>query len=458
MYMTVDLTTGSPMRRILSFGIPVLIGNLIQQLYNVVDTAIVGKTLGYNALAAVGSTSSINFLVLGFCIGICGGFAIPVAQQFGAGNHRELRRDMTGGVFLCLFFSVVITAGTLAGCRWILTLMNTPDDIFARAQIYIATIFAGIPVCFLYNFCAGILRSLGDSRTPVLWLVASSLLNIALDILFIVSFRLDVFGAALATVLSQAVAGVGCLIRVCRGFPILRTDRADWAWDGGRLVRLGVMGLPMGLQYSITGIGSMMVQTAVNELGTGFVAAVTAGNKISVFLACPFDAMGATMATYGGQNVGAKKLDRLPQGLRACAFLGLCWATMALGIIYFFGDGLSMLFMDEGGNGLLPLCRQYLRTYGAFYFPLALVNIIRFLIQGMGFVPLATLAGGFELAARGMMSLLVPVMGFSAVCAASPVAWLMADAFLIPAFFLCLRRLRGKTHSRRRKRMARSFS
>ncbi len=456
--MTIDLTTGSPMRRILSFGIPVLIGNLIQQLYNVVDTAIVGKTLGYNALAAVGSTGAINFLVLGFCIGICGGFAIPVAQQFGAGNHRELRRDMTGGVLLCLLFSVAITAGTLAGCRWILNVMNTPDDIFGRAQVYICTIFAGIPVCFLYNFCAGILRSLGDSRTPVLWLVASSLLNIGLDLLFIVSFHMDVFGAALATVLSQAVAGVGCLVRLCRGFPILRTERADWAWDGRRLARLSLMGLPMGLQYSITGIGSMMVQAAVNDLGTGFVAAVTAGNKISLFLACPFDAMGSTMATFGGQNVGAKKLDRLPKGLKACALLGLCWAVMALGVIFFFGDGLSMLFLDQNGTELLPLCRQYLRTYSAFYFPLSLVNIVRFLIQGMGFVPLATLAGGFELAARGMMSMLVPTMGFAAVCAASPVAWLMADVFLIPAFFFCLRHLRGNTRSQNRKRMASSFS
>lgn len=456
--MTVDLTSGSPMRRILNFGIPVLAGNLIQQLYNVVDTAIVGKTLGYNALAAVGSTSSINFLVLGFCIGTCGGFAIPAAQHFGAGNDRELKRDFTGGVSLSLFFSVIITALTLAASGWILTLMNTPADTFARAQTYIMTIFAGIPVCFLYNFCASILRSLGDSRTPVLWLILSSLLNIALDFLFIAGFHWDVFGAAFATVLSQAAAGVGCLVRVCRGFPVLRTKRDDWMLDFHRLASLCLMGLPMGLQYSITGIGSMMVQAAVNGLGTGFMAAVTAGNKISVFLACPFDAMGSTMATFGGQNVGARKLERLPQGLKACSFLGLCWAIAAFGIIFFLGDYLALLFLDSSGVELIPLCRQYLLTYGAFYFPLALVNIIRFLIQGMGFVPLATLAGGFELAARGMMSLLVPALGFSAVCAASPVAWIMADVFLVPAFFFCLHHLKGRSHSRRRNKMASSFS
>lgn len=450
--LTKDLTTGSPMRQILSFGVPVLIGNLIQQLYNVADTAIVGRTLGYNALAAVGSTGSINFLVLGFCIGVCGGFAIPLAQRFGAREEAELRRDMAAGVKLCLFFSVLITALTLAACRGILILMNTPADIFERARLYISTIFAGIPVCFLYNFCAGVLRSVGDSRTPVVWLVVSSLLNIALDLLFIVVFKMDVFGAAFATVLSQAVAGVGCLIRILRGFPTLRTGRSDWAWDGRRMASLSVMGLPMGLQYSITAIGSIMLQAAVNGLGTGYVAAVTAGSKISMFMACPLDAMGATMATYGGQNAGARRFDRLSQGLRDCVILGFAYSLFACVILFLFGDRLSILFLDEDGTAFLPLCQRFLRSYGLFYFALALVNIVRFLIQGMGFVPLATLAGGCELAARGVVSMLVPTLGFSAVCAASPVAWLMADAFLIPAFFFCLRRLKGETSNRRGRR------
>jgi len=439
--MTKDLTKGRPMPQILSFGIPVLFGYLFQQLYSVVDTAIVGKTLGGSALAAVGSTGSINFLVVGFCCGICAGFAIPVAQQFGAGNHQELRRYVTGGVWLAVAIGAALTVSMAVFCDGILAAMNTPADISDRAYAYIQTIFLGLPAYVLYNFCAGVLRSLGDSRTPVIWLVIASLVNIVLDVVFILTFQMDVFGAALATVLSQALAGVGCLIRLIRGYPILKMDREDWHLDRSRLAELCLMGLPMGLQYSITAIGSVMLQTAVNGLGTAYVTAVTAANKVSLFLSCPFDAMGCTMATYGGQNVGAAKWERLHQGVRACVTLGAVYSGIALLILLLFSDPLTMLFLDAGSIGLLPLARQSLLTTASFYFLLSLVNIFRFLIQGMGFSPLATLAGVLEMAARAGFSLLVPVFGFTAACFASPAAWLLADAFLIPAYFHCYRRL-----------------
>lgn len=439
--MQKDLTRGDPMKLILSFGIPVLLGYLFQQLYNVVDTAIVGKTLGGTALAAVGATGSVCFLVVGFCCGVCGGLAIPVAQQFGAGNERELRRYMTNGVWLCLIFGVLLTVSTVVLCRQILTLMHTPADIYERAWAYIVTIFAGLPAYFLYNFTAGILRSLGDSHTPVVWLIIASLVNVVLDIVFILTFHLDVFGAALATVLAQALAGVGCLVRMLRGYPVLKTERTDWAWDNRKIKNLCVMGLPMGLQYSITAIGSVMIQTAVNDLGTIYVTAVTAASKVTNFLCCPLDAMGATMATYGGQNVGAGKLKRLHQGLRSCVLLGLIYSVLALGATYLLADPLNMLFLDEGSAYLLPLARQYLLISVLFFFPLALVNIVRFLIQGMGFPPLATLAGVFEMVARGGLSLLVPYFGFTAACFASPAAWILADLFLIPAYFYCYRSL-----------------
>jgi len=429
------------MQLILSFGVPILFGYLFQQLYSVVDTAIVGKTLGGAALAAVGSTGSVNFLVVGFCVGICGGFAIPVAQQFGAGSHQEMRRYVTGGAWLCAIFGAALTAATVLLCRAILTGMNTPADIYQRAYYYIVTIFAGLPAYFLYNFAAGVLRSLGDSRTPVIWLIAASLVNIVLDIVFILVFHMDVFGAALATVLSQALAGVGCLVRMCRGFPVLKMERADWRWSWHRVGNLCMMGLPMGLQYSITAIGSVMVQAAVNGLGTMYVTAVTAASKVSMFLCCPFDAMGSTMATYGGQNVGAAKWDRLTQGLRACVLLGAVYSALSLALVYLFADPLNMLFLDADSAALLPLAREYLLINAAFFFPLSLVNIIRFMIQGMGFSPLATLAGVLEMAARGCVSFLVPLLGFTSACFASPAAWILADLFLIPAYFFCCRRL-----------------
>ena len=443
--MTKDLTKGSPMRLLLSFGIPILFGFLFQQLYNVVDTAIVGQTLGGNALAAVGSTSSINFLVVGFTTGVCGGFAIPIAQQCGARNDRELRRYVTGSLWLCIIVGLMLTAATVALCGNILTLMDTPQDIYHRAWLYIVTIFAGMPGYFLYNMCAGILRSLGDSRTPVIWLVAASLLNVVLDIVCIVTFHMDVFGAAFATIFSQYVAGFGCLVRLCRGFPVLKMEKGDWAWDGKRIRVLCSMGLPMGLQYSITAIGSILIQAAVNHLGTSYITAVTAASKVHLFLACPFDAMGSAMATYGGQNVGAQKWDRLHQGIRACVLLGVIYSILSLGIVWFFGDFLAALFLDAEAMSLMPLVRQYLLIVTAFSVPLALVNILRFMIQGMGFSPIATLAGALEMIGRGAMAYLTPALGYMAACFASPVAWLLADVFLIAAYFLCCRHLRRTT-------------
>ena len=443
--MTKDLTKGSPMRLLLSFGIPILFGFLFQQLYNVVDTAIVGQTLGGNALAAVGSTSSINFLVVGFTTGVCGGFAIPIAQQCGARNDRELRRYVTGSLWLCIIVGLLLTAATVALCGNILTLMDTPQDIYHRAWLYIVTIFAGMPGYFLYNMCAGILRSLGDSRTPVIWLVAASLLNVVLDIVCIVTFHMDVFGAAFSTIFSQYVAGFGCLVRLCRGFPVLKMEKGDWAWDGKRIRVLCSMGLPMGLQYSITAIGSILIQAAVNHLGTSYITAVTAASKVHLFLACPFDAMGSAMATYGGQNVGAQKWERLHQGTRACVLLGVIYSILSLGIVWFFGDFLAALFLDAEAMSLMPLVRQYLLIVTAFSVPLALVNILRFMIQGMGFSPIATLAGALEMIGRGAMAYLTPVLGYMAACFASPVAWLLADVFLIAAYFLCCRHLRRTT-------------
>lgn len=439
--MTKDLTRGSPMKLILSFGVPVLLGYLFQQLYSVVDTAIVGKVLGGGALAAVGATGPINFLVVGFCTGICSGFAIPVAQQFGAGREDELRRYVAGGVWLSVGAAVLMTLLTVTFCRPMLTLMQTPADIYNRSCWYIGTIFAGLSAYMLYNYCAGVLRALGDSKTPVIWLVVASLVNIALDLLFILAFDMDVFGAALATVLSQALAGFGCLVRMCRGFPVLKLSQEDWAWSWERAKHLCIMGFPMGLQYSITALGSIMIQTAVNTLGTVAVTAVTAASKVSLFLCCPFDAMGATMATYCGQNVGAGKWDRLRQGMVSCVILGAGYSVAAFGLVYFFADSLNMLFLDEGNMVLLPMAGQYLMALVTFYFALALVDIVRFSIQGMGFSPLATFAGVLEMAARAGVSLLVPCFGFTAACYASPAAWVLADLFLIPAWVHCCRKL-----------------
>lgn len=439
---TKDLTTGSPMRLILGFGIPLLLGMLFQQFYSMVDTIIVGKFLGVSALASVGATGSINFMVIGFCMGVCNGFAIPVAQRFGAKDAHGLRKYVANSVLLAFVFAIVMTVLVCVFCRQILELMDTPEDIIDGSYAYIFVIFLGIPATYLYNLLSGIMRSLGDSRTPLYFLVFSSGLNIIFDLIAILVLQMGVAGAAWATVLAQAISGFCCLIVIRKKFPVLRMTRDEWRPDKSCLVNLCNMGIPMGLQYSITAIGSVILQAAINSLGSIAVASVTAGSKISLFLTCPYEAMGSTMATYAGQNVGAGKLERLGQGERSCILLGFIYSALAFGFVALFGRQTAMLFVDAGETEILDRTHLFLMANASCYFLLALVNIVRFTIQGMGFSKMAIIAGVCEMIARSCAGfLLVPEVGYIAVCLASPLAWLMADVFLIPAFFYSVRRL-----------------
>ncbi len=439
---TKDMTVGSPMKLILGFSIPLLFGFLFQQFYSVVDTIIVGQFLGVNALASVGATGSINFMIIGFCMGVCNGFAIPVSHKFGARDYSGMRQFVANSAWLSIAFSVVMTAAVTLLCRNILTWMNTPEDIFENAYRYILIIFIGIPATFLYNILSGIIRSMGDSKTPLVFLVISSLLNIGLDLLCIVTFQMGVAGAAVATVVSQLISGLLCLFYMMKKFEILRITKEEWKMNPDHMKVLCSMGVPMGLQYSITAIGSVIVQTAVNSLGSVAVASVTAAGKVSMFFCCPFDAMGSTMATYGGQNVGAKKLDRLGRGLFSCSILGILYSVFAFGIMFFFGDKFAQLFVDAQETQILANARTMLIVNSAFYIPLAFVNIVRFMIQGMGFSTFAVLAGVFEMAARTLAGLfLVPEFGFLGACFANPLAWIFADSFLIPAYIHVRRKL-----------------
>ena len=441
---TKDMTSGSTMKLILGFAVPLLMGMLFQQVYSLVDTIIVGRFLGVSALAAVGATGSINFLIVGFCQGICNGFALPVAQRFGAKDYDGLRKYVGNSAVLSIIFGGAITLITVIACRPILELMQTPADIIDLSYHYIVVIFAGIPAIMLYNILSAYLRSLGDSITPVIFLVLSAGLNIGLDLLFIVTFHWGVFGAAFATVLSQAVSGILCLILIIKKFDLLHLKREDWKLDWGYSRYLLIMGLPMGLQYSITAIGSVILQASVNTLGSTAVASMTAGSRISMFVVCPFDALGSTMATFGGQNVGAGRLDRLGRGLRSAVILGAIYSALILVGLIFFGRDLILLFVSAKEAAVIAQAKQFLVTNAAFYLMLALVNIVRFLIQGMGFSGFAVFAGVFEMVARTLVGLVfVPIFGFTAACSANPLAWIFADCFLIPAFFHCRKKLQN---------------
>ena len=430
-----DMTKGNVFNIILGFAIPLLLGMLFQQFYSMVDTIIVGKYLGVSALASVGSTGSINFMIIGFCMGVCNGFAIPVAQKFGAGNFKKLRKYVFNSGFLAIVFSVVMTLIVCVFCRQILIAMRTPEDIIQGAYSYIYVIFLGIPATYLYNLLSGIIRSLGDSKTPLFFLIISSIINIILDLFLIIYMHMGVAGAAWATVIAQAVSGILCLIYMRKKYSVLKFESDELKIDGYCIRRLCYMGVPMGLQYSITAIGSVILQAAVNGLGSIIVAAVTAAGKISMFLCCPFDALGSTMATYTGQNIGAGKLERISEGIKKSMIIGSVYSIVALMISVFFGKSLALLFVNENEIEILAKVSENLIIVAAFYIPLCIVNVVRFTFQGMGYSTFAILAGVCEMIARALCGfILVPIFGYVAVCLASPVAWIFADAFLIPAY------------------------
>lgn len=443
--MVKDMTNGSPSRHILGFAVPMLFGMLFQQFYNLVDTIIVGKTLGVEALAGVGATGSINFMIIGFCMGVCNGFVIPVAQCFGAKKPSDLRKYVFNGYICSVVFAIVLTLASVIFCRRILIIMNTPTDIIDHAYNYIVVIFIGIPTVFLYNMVSGVIRSLGDSKTPVVFLVLSSIINVVLDFFLILVCKMGVAGAGWATVTSQLISGLTCLIYMYKKYDILKGDKSERVLDRRFITNLCMNGVPMGLQYSITAIGSTILQAAVNTLGSTYVAAMTAGSKMFNFTCCPFDALGSTMATYAGQNVGAAKIKRLGQGVRSAMIIGSVYSVLSLIALYFTTDYIALLFVNASETTIIALTRQFILASACFYIPLTGVNVVRFCIQGMGFSVFAISAGILEMIGRAFAAIiLIPSIGFMGACLASPIAWIAADAFLFPAFIHCAKKLNAR--------------
>ena len=443
--MVKDMTNGSPSRHILGFAVPMLFGMLFQQFYNLVDTIIVGKTLGVEALAGVGATGSINFMIIGFCMGVCNGFVIPVAQCFGAKKPADLRKYVFNGYICSIVFAIVLTLASVIFCRRILIIMNTPADIIDHAYNYIVVIFIGIPTVFLYNMVSGVIRSLGDSKTPVVFLVLSSIINVVLDFFLILVCKMGVAGAGWATVTSQLISGLTCLIYMYKKYDILKGDKSERVLDRRFITNLCMNGVPMGLQYSITAIGSTILQAAVNTLGSTYVAAMTAGSKMFNFTCCPFDALGSTMATYAGQNVGAAKIKRLGQGVRSAMIIGSVYSVLSLIALYFTTDYIALLFVNASETTIIALTRQFILASACFYIPLTGVNVVRFCIQGMGFSVFAISAGILEMIGRVFAAIiLIPSIGFMGACLASPIAWIAADAFLFPAFIHCAKKLNAR--------------
>ncbi len=437
-----EMTSGAPLPLILNFTIPLLLGNLLQQTYSFVDAAIVGKFLGINALAAVGASTSVIFLILGFCNGCCGGFGIPVAQKFGARDYVTMRRYVYVSLKLSAILSVVIAFVTSVLCPYILRWMQTPENIMVDANTYLLITFIGIPCTFFYNLFSSIIRALGDSKTPFWFLMLSTVLNIALDLLCIIYLGWGVAGAAIATVISQGVSAYLCYKYMYSKFEILRTEPSDRRFRSDLAKQLMAIGAPMGLQFSITAIGSIMLQSANNALGTACVAAFTAGIRIKMFFLCMLESLGMAMATYSGQNYGAGKPDRIWHGVKSSMKMVVIYCIFVNLVLWNFSEDIALLFIDASETEVLEKTAFFLHVSASFFVLLGLLCVLRYTIQGAGYTQLSMFSGVAEMIARTLVSrIAVPLWGFGGVCFGDSIAWIFAVCFLIPAFRYVYRRL-----------------
>lgn len=446
-----DLTTGSPIKLMLLYALPVLAGNICQQIYNFADTIIVGQKLGENALAAVGTTGSMYFLVNGFVIGITSGFAVHVSQRFGAKDYDGMRNSVFNAVFLWGLITVIITALAMIFSKPMLRLINTPDDIIDDAQRYILTIYAGILAPMLYNAASCILRAVGDSKTPLYFLMVSAVLNIGMDLFFIVVLKMGVFGAALATVIAQFISGVACIVYMIVKFPILRITRADMHINGSIIKTHLTIGLPMAFQFSITAIGTIVLQGAINKFGATRIAAYTAASKTEQLVTQIAGASGVTTANFVGQNIGAGRYDRIKKGVRAWSLVTIGAAVFAMVVIFFFGRDICGLFIKNRNPVTLDSSMVYLNTVIVFFIPLFLIFVFRNALQAMGKTFMPLMAGVFELVARTIASFTLPdVIGFKGVCLAGPIAWVSAMVPLFVTYIIYMVKFKKKGYFKAR--------
>lgn len=434
--MTQDMTSGNPLKLIVKFFIPLMLGSIFQQFYSMVDAIVVGKFVGVNALAGVGATGSLTFLIVGFATGVCSGFAIMFGQSFGAKDYSLMRRYIANALYLAAAIAVILTPLTVIFSRPILEVMNTPAEIINDACTYTQIMFAGLGVTMMYNAASAILRAIGDSKTPLYVLFASSAMNIVLDLLFVVVFHMGVAGVGIATVIAQGVSGIVCFIYMFKRYDVLKFRRHEWAKDFGRMKRLLAVGLPMALQFSITAIGGIIMQVAVNGLGAGSVAAMTSANKIHLIFCSTLETIGIAMATYCSQNMGAQKYSRIRKGVTTANFLAIGFALFDCLVLWVFGKYIALLFIDASEFAIMADIQLFLKVTSLAYPLLGILFVLRNSIQGMGYGLLPMTAGIFELIGRSVVAfMLVGPLGFFGATLASPTAWFAADLLLVGVYF-----------------------
>lgn len=438
---TNDMTVGNPMKLIIQFMIPFCMGNLFQQFYNIADSIVAGQFIGVNALAAIGSTGSLMFFVTGWLNGLTSGFAIVVSQTFGAKRYDRMRHYVAMSVYLSAAFAILMTIGLLIANEPILRLMNSPEELIVDVKAYMGVIYAGLIVTAAYNALSSFLRALGDSKSPLYFLIISAVINIFLDIVFIVWFDMGVVGCAYATVIAQGISAVCCLIFIMKRFPILHLHKEDFRISLESWKRLLALGIPMGLQFSITAIGTIIVQGAINVFGSEYIAGFSAAQKLQNIIVTVYVALGATLATYVGQNRGAGKMDRVRVGVRYTQIITFVWSAFAMFLMFFFGKYCTCLFVDPAQTGVIDASVIYFRTVIWAYPFLGSIFIYRNTLQGMGYGLVPMLGGVFELVARTVIVLLISgKASFAAVCFSDPAAWLAALIPLVPYYFYIMKK------------------
>ena len=441
---TNDMTVGNPVKLIISFMIPMCLGNIFQQFYNIADSIVAGQFIGVNALAAIGSTGSLMFFVTGWLNGLASGFAIIVAQMFGAKRYDRMRHYVAMSVYLMAVFSIVMTVGFEMANGTILHMMNSPAEVFGDVKGYMAVIYAGLGVTALYNALAAFLRALGDSKSPLYFLIISAVINVILDIVFIVVFGMGVEGCGYATVIAQGISAIFCLVYIVKRFPILHLKKEDFQVSMDSFKRLLALGIPMGLQFSITAIGTIMVQGAVNIYGPAHMAGFSAAGKIQNIVATVFVAFGATLATYVGQNRGAGKMERVRAGVRYTQYMVLAWSVFTMVVMFFLGKYLTYLFVSPSETDVINVAVTYFHTVFWAYPFLGSIFIYRNALQGMGYGLVPMLGGIFELVARaGIVMLVAGRTSFAGVCLSDPAAWLAALIPLIPYYIYVMKKKNG---------------
>lgn len=443
--MTNDMTQGSPLKIFIFFSIPLLIGNIFQQLYSMVDTIIVGRFVGVDALAAVGSTGSMFFLVNGMILGLTSGFGVLVSQKFGAKDEAGVKKAVASNITLTLISTFLMTVIALIVKNPLLRMMNTPENIFDNANTYITIIFAGLITQALYNMSAGILRALGDSKTPLYFLIISSILNVILDLVFIINFKMGVSGAAYATNIAQGFSAVLCLIYSYKRFQVLRLKKEDFKVETHYYTKHLKIGVPMGLQFSVTAVGIIIVQSAINVFGSIVIASYTASSKVLQLVMQPSISFGVTIATYAGQNLGAGRFDRIKNGMKIMNKVSTVTSLIAGAILIFLGKYFVTLFIENPTPEIFSYAQQVFNYSAVFFIPLGFIFVYRNVLQGIGesFVPM--MAGVYELVARSIVAFTLPkFIGFTGICLSDPIAWIAAAVPLMITYYRKMKKIENK--------------